>query len=81
MLYEEQELVGFITLNRPEKKNTLTDAVIQGIADGIDRATASADVRAIVLRGAGGVFCAGYDPTGEGGWTSPRGALRAVRTW
>jgi enoyl-CoA hydratase len=70
VLYEEREAVAFITLNRPEKKNTLTEAVIQGIADGIDRATASADARAVVLRGAGGVFCAGYDLTDEGGWLS-----------
>jgi len=34
VLYEEQELVGFITLNRPEKKNTLTDAVIQALPTG-----------------------------------------------
>jgi enoyl-CoA hydratase len=90
VLYDEREAVGFISLNRPEKKNTLTDAVIQGIADGIDRAAASSGVRAIVLRGAGGVFCAGYDLTGEGGWTSPfdaphpeprAGAWDPVRDW
>lgn len=90
VLYDEQESVGFITLNRPEKKNTLTDGVIQGIADAVDRATASREVRAIVLRGAGGVFCAGYDLTGEGGWSSPfdaphpqqrAGAWDPVRDW
>jgi enoyl-CoA hydratase len=71
VLYEEKDTIGIITLNRPEKKNTLTEAVIQGLAEAVDRATASRDVRAIVLRGAGGVFCAGYDLTTEGGWTSP----------
>ena len=45
--------VWVVTLNRPEKKNTLTDAVIQGIADGIDAANRSADVVAVVLRGSG----------------------------
>ncbi len=63
VLYEERDGIAIITLNRPEKKNTLTDAVIQGVADGIDAATASPDVAAVVLRGAQGTFTAGYDLT------------------
>jgi enoyl-CoA hydratase len=73
--YEERDDIAIITLDRPEKKNTLTEAVIQGVADGIDAATASADVVAVVLRGAGDTFTAGYDLTGGSdagsGWTSP----------
>lgn len=61
VLYEERDSLAFITLNRPEKMNTLTNAVIQGIADGVDAATASAQVSAIVIRGAGPCFTAGYD--------------------
>jgi enoyl-CoA hydratase len=71
--YEERETVVFVTINRPEKKNTLTEAVIQGIADGIDRANASREVRAVVLRGAGGVFSAGYDLTGGYDWRDETG--------
>ena len=59
VLYEEQDGVAIVTLNRPEKMNTLNDAVIQGIADGIDRAAASESVSAVVLRGAGPTFTAG----------------------
>ena len=51
VLYEERDDIAIITLNRPHKKNTLTDAMIQGVADGIDAATKSRDVAAIVLRG------------------------------
>src|SRR5437660_856630 len=54
VLYEERDGVAFVTLNRPEKKNTLTEAMITGIADSIDRAAASREARAVVLRGAGG---------------------------
>jgi enoyl-CoA hydratase len=90
VLYEERDGVAFVTINRPEKKNTLNDGVIQGIADGIDRATAAAEARVVVLRGAGGVFSAGYDLTGGGGWKAafdaprpePRpGAWDPVRDW
>lgn len=61
VLYEERDTLALITLNRPEKLNTLNEAVIQGLADAIDRATASPEVRAVVLRGAGRAFTAGYD--------------------
>ena len=61
VLYEERDSLGIITLNRPEKMNTLTDAVIQGIADSIDAATASKAVASVIIRGAGRTFTAGYD--------------------
>jgi len=73
VLYEERDALAIITLNRPEKLNTLNDGVIQGIADGIDAATASPDVSAVVLRGAGRAFTAGYDLNpGEGRQPAPR---------
>ena len=76
--YEEGDDIAIITLDRPEKLNTLTEAVVQGVADGFDRATESRAVRAIVLRGEGRVFTAGYDlVVGEaGGWGSPYDAPR-----
>jgi enoyl-CoA hydratase len=84
VLYEERDDIAIVTLNRPEKKNTLTDAVIQGIADGIDAATKSRDVVAVVIRGRGGTLTAGYDLTDgiESGdrdgeypkWSTPYGA-------
>ncbi|MDR1999808.1 MAG: crotonase/enoyl-CoA hydratase family protein [Frankiaceae bacterium] len=61
VLYEERDGLAFITLNRPEKMNTLTEEVIAGIADGIDAATASAAASAVIIRGAGPCFTAGYD--------------------
>ena len=84
VVHEEREGIAILTLNRPDKKNTLTDAVIEGVANGIDAATRSPDVAAIVLRGAGGTFTAGYDLTNDpeagsgsgssGRWTTPYGA-------
>jgi enoyl-CoA hydratase len=71
--YEERDAIAIITLDRPSKLNTLTESVIQGVADGIDAATASREVRAVVLRGEGRVFTAGYDLVSGagGGWSSP----------
>jgi enoyl-CoA hydratase len=71
--YEERDAIAIITIDRPERLNTLTEAVVQGIADGIDAATGSRAVRAIVLRGEGRVFTAGYDlvAAGEAGWSRP----------
>ena len=78
VLYEERDSIAFITLNRPQKLNTLTEAIVQGIADGIDAATASQNVRAVVLRGQGRVFTAGYDlvADADAGWKSPYDAPR-----
>lgn len=78
VLYEARDDIAVITINRPDKMNTLTDAVIQGIADGVDAATASADVVAIVIRGRGGTLTGGYDLTASGagsnGWSTPYAA-------
>ncbi len=82
VLYEERDDIAIITLHRPEKKNTLTDSLIQGVADGIDRATKSPEVAAIVIRGADGTLTAGYDLTAShfsqseppSGWGNPYGA-------
>jgi enoyl-CoA hydratase len=63
VLYEEIDGIAIIAINRPEKKNTLTESVIAGVAAGIDRATRAKDVSAIVLRGVGDTFTAGYDLT------------------
>lgn len=80
--YEERDDIAIITLDRPEKKNALNNAVVQGVADGIDAATKSPAVAAIVLRGANGTLTAGYDLTAGAnptngpseGWPTPYGA-------
>ena len=61
VLYEERDGVAIITINRPEKLNTLTAEVIQGVADGIGDATRAIDVASVILRGEGGSISAGYD--------------------
>ena len=74
VLYEEVGGIAIVAINRPEKKNTLTENVVRGIADGIDAASRSKDVAAVVLRGVGDTFTAGYDLTDGGEWDVPYGA-------
>jgi len=50
-----------LTLDRPEKRNALSNALIEALHAALDRADLDADVRVLVLRGAGRDFCAGAD--------------------
>lgn len=57
----------WITINRPDKRNAMNAGVIAGIADGYRRAHDDAEVRVIVLTGAGDkAFCAGADLANAG---------------
>ena len=61
VLYAVEGAVARITLNRPEKRNALNDAVIDGIKTSLRNASADAVVRAVVISGAGKDFCSGAD--------------------
>jgi enoyl-CoA hydratase len=53
--------VATITLNRPERLNTIVPPMPDEFEDAVTRATLDPEVKVIVLRGAGRAFCAGYD--------------------
>lgn len=55
------ERTTIIRLNRPEARNALTRPVVEELARAFEEASADADVRCVVLTGAGGHFCAGAD--------------------
>ena len=50
-----------ITLNRPEKRNALNDALINSLKQALREADKDAELRAIVVKGAGVDFCSGAD--------------------
>ncbi len=50
-----------LTLNRPEKRNALDSLMVGALQQQLDRAELDAEVRVVVLRGAGRDFCAGAD--------------------
>jgi methylglutaconyl-CoA hydratase len=50
-----------LTLNRPDKRNALNTELLDGLHRSVERADLDADVRVLVIRGAGKDFCAGAD--------------------
>jgi enoyl-CoA hydratase/carnithine racemase len=53
--------VATVTLNRPDKRNAMSLALLDGLRAAMDDLDARADVRVVVVRGAGPAFCAGMD--------------------
>jgi enoyl-CoA hydratase/carnithine racemase len=50
-----------LTMNRPEKKNALTNAMYGALADGLQRAQDDPAIRCVLIRGEGDCFTAGND--------------------
>ena len=61
LLYHTDGPIATVTLNRPERLNTIVPPMPDEFEDAIRRATLDSAVKVIVLRGAGRSFCAGYD--------------------
>jgi len=61
ILYEVKDRIATITMDRPKKYNALIPTMIRDVCDALERARQDYGVRAIVLRGGGGNFCAGDD--------------------
>jgi enoyl-CoA hydratase/carnithine racemase len=62
LLYDVQDGVATVTLNRPEQRNALNGELLASLVEAMMRARDDDEVRAVVLTGAGDkVFCAGAD--------------------
>src|SRR3989442_15082172 len=66
-----------IVLNRPEKRNALSLALMNEVTAALEEVSAAPDVRAIVIEGAGPAFSAGQDPDRRVG--RPTGLSREPR--
>jgi enoyl-CoA hydratase len=64
LLYETAGPIATITLNRPDRLNTIVPPMPEEFESAIGAATVEEEVKVIVLRGAGRSFCAGYDFAG-----------------
>src|SRR5215210_8160532 len=58
---ENEAGIATITLNRPEKLNAFVGHMRRDLAEALERAASAADVRVVVVTGAGRGFCAGAD--------------------
>jgi enoyl-CoA hydratase/carnithine racemase len=58
---ERQAGVLVLTLARPDRRNSLSEAMLGALQAGIDEASPDAGVRAVVIAAKGTAFCAGHD--------------------
>ncbi len=81
ILYDVEDHVLTITLNRPDRLNAFTATMGRELIEALDAADADDDVRAIVVTGAGRGFCAGADLERGGStfdWTERQAAGEEV---
>jgi 2-(1,2-epoxy-1,2-dihydrophenyl)acetyl-CoA isomerase len=65
LLFEQRDGVATITLNQPERMNAMSNDMMRGLAETLERCATDDGVRAVVLTGAGDrAFCAGGDVKG-----------------
>lgn len=80
ILVEKEQGVMTLTLNRPNKRNAMNRQLVDEMMSVFRQLEKSSDVRALVIRGAGGNFCAGGDISGMNKDTSgdPKAAEKAA---
>ena len=66
LLYEIDDKILTITLNRPDRMNAFTVEMAYELIDAFNQASDDDEVRVIVVTGAGKAFCAGMDLSGDG---------------
>jgi len=66
VLYSVDSHVATITLNRPDRQNTISGPMLASLSEFLLQGDRDPDVRAIVITGAGKFFCAGLDLRGGG---------------
>ncbi len=74
LLYQVDDGVCTLTLNRPDKLNAVTATSIEELIRAFDDADHDDRVRAVIVTGAGRAFCAGADLSGGGGTFARDGA-------
>ena len=76
-----KDRIATITMNRPEKRNAMSTALLTGLRSHITALDENRDVRVIVIRGAGKAFCSGMDlqeMKARGGEADPEGNVVEV---
>ena len=90
IILEKRERIATITLNRPEKLNALSEALMVELDTALDDLNDDQAIRVVIIKGAGRAFSAGYDvspetPERKGGKTDigadRRGLNKNVERW
>jgi len=79
LLFEEDESVARIILNRPTVLNALSMQLSSEFFNAIERVLHSTDIKVLVITGAGGNFCAGDDITEMVKWGNANEVMRRAR--
>ena len=61
LIREDRGPIAILTLNRPERRNALSRALVAELGDAVDKIATELGVRALILTGNGPTFCAGMD--------------------
>lgn len=61
LILQRENHLAVITLNRPERRNALSLALMEEIIRCLDEIAATHEIRAVILAAAGKVFCSGHD--------------------
>ncbi len=61
VLYERRGSAALITINRPDRRNALSRALLAALAEAFTQAEQDVTIRSVILTGAGAAFCAGMD--------------------
>jgi enoyl-CoA hydratase/carnithine racemase len=67
VLYAVEDYIATLTLNRPDRQNTITRPMLAALSQRLVQANADPQVRVIIVTGAGRFFCAGLDLRGGSG--------------
>jgi 2-(1,2-epoxy-1,2-dihydrophenyl)acetyl-CoA isomerase len=79
VLYRAEVGIATVTLNRPDRLNTMTDALLEALLATLEKAADDEDVRVVILGGAGRAFCAGGDlAEGVGGGVGGAGGVESA---
>ena len=82
IIYELREAAGgnvaYITLNRPERLNALSRALLADLGSALQEADGDDSVRCVVIKGAGRAFSAGYDMNVQSEGALPRDAMTMI---
>lgn len=77
IIFEMENNIALITLNRPERRNSINSALLAGLYDSIEQVAKRDDIKAAIITGNGKSFCSGidlsvigkeniFDPRGDG---------------